>query len=94
MYKHTIISNQIVINFTTKCAHELIFGWKIQKVSQYGGMCNLILCTIVIKIVIKFKTMTSCKNDKTKLQMIGSSIESHVIANLMITYIYKISFSV
>jgi hypothetical protein len=38
--------------------------------------------------------MTSCKNDKTKLQMIGSSKESHVVANLMITYIYNIFSSV
>jgi hypothetical protein len=38
--------------------------------------------------------MTSCKNDKTKLQMISSSMESHVVANLMIKYIYKISSSV
>jgi len=38
--------------------------------------------------------MTSCKNDKTKSQMISSSKESHVVAFLMITYIYKISSSV
>jgi hypothetical protein len=38
--------------------------------------------------------MTSCKNDKAKLQMIGSSMELHVVANLMITYVYKNSTSV
>jgi hypothetical protein len=31
--------------------------------------------------------MINCKNDKTKLQMIGSSMESHVVENLMITYL-------
>jgi hypothetical protein len=37
--------------------------------------------------------MTNCKNDKTKLQMIGSCMVSHVVVNLMVAY-YKISFSV
>jgi len=33
--------------------------------------------------------VTSCKNDKTKLQMISSCLYSHVVANWMVTY-YKI----
>jgi hypothetical protein len=37
--------------------------------------------------------MTSCKNNKIKLQMICSYIESHVVANWMVTY-YKISSNV
>jgi hypothetical protein len=36
--------------------------------------------------------MTSCKNNKIKLQMIGSCMELHVVANWVVTY-YKISFS-
>jgi hypothetical protein len=45
MYTHTIISNQIAINFVTKWTYELIHGWKIQKTSQYGKMYNLIVTT-------------------------------------------------
>jgi len=30
--------------------------------------------------------VTSCKNDKTKLQMIGSYMELHVVAISMVTY--------
>jgi hypothetical protein len=36
--------------------------------------------------------VTSCKNNKIELQMIGSYMESHVVANWMVTY-YKISSS-
>jgi len=37
--------------------------------------------------------VTSCKNDKIKLQMLCSCMESHVVANWMVTY-YKISSNV
>jgi len=37
--------------------------------------------------------VTNYKNDKTKLQMIDSCMQSHVVANWMVTY-YKISSNV
>jgi len=39
------------------------------------------------------KTMNSCKNDKTKLQMIDSCIRFHEVANWIVVY-YKIFFNV
>jgi hypothetical protein len=48
-------------------------GWKIQKVGQYGKMCNLVTM-YSCKNNHKLRMAIHCENDKIKLQMIENCI--------------------